>query len=101
MEMYGVLNPPFGQIFFSQTNFIISKNIVANLLSMVLFPQDIEEEECPSPDFGPPDFAPPDFAPPPLPELCFTPGIPEEGESDVVTRRASYSGTYHIALTNI
>lgn len=68
---------------------------------MVLFPQDIEEEECPSPDFGPPDFAPPDFAPPPLPELCFTPGIPEEGESDVVTRRASYSGTYHIALTNI
>ncbi|XP_071847728.1 F-BAR and double SH3 domains protein 2-like isoform X4 [Apostichopus japonicus] len=54
--------------------------------------KDIEEEECPSPDFGPPDFAPPDFAPPPLPELCFTPGIPEEGESDVVTRRASYSG---------
>lgn len=53
--------------------------------------EDVEEEDIPSPDFDPPDFAPPDFAPPPLPEISFTQG--DEGETDLVTRRASYSGS--------
>lgn len=73
-----------------------SKGIIASNFSFV---QDVEEEDIPSPDFDPPDFAPPDFAPPPLPEISFTQG--DEGETDLVTRRASYSGTYILLLTNL